>query len=242
MLALGAITVLTLAQAADAQGGGMPPAGMPPAAAPDAEVPHPFFTHMGLPEGVGVYSLRLLGTLPRVSGATTGDFAFHFETGLTSRIGLHVRNDRWRTNDRTEAMFQFAALVSANDMNGFAPLIEFEVPTRAGISRINTLAGFSSSLGASRWGVNQVVHYNPREDMVDGSLALVVTAGRSLFPVFEVLGKGGTGQASAVDLLAGVKLRLREGIVVRVAYERPVTAGKDFSSQLAFGPELGRSR
>ena len=64
----------------------------------EEEVTHPFLTHMGVPEGVGVYNLRLAGLATRADGATKGDFAFHFETGLTKFIGLHVRNDRFLTN------------------------------------------------------------------------------------------------------------------------------------------------
>lgn len=76
----------------------------------DAELPHAFFTHMGLPEGVGVYSLRVLGIAAGRDGQNTGDVAFHFETGITPRIGLHIRNDRFRNSDKTEAMFQFAPM------------------------------------------------------------------------------------------------------------------------------------
>jgi hypothetical protein len=36
----------------------------------------------------------------------------HPETGLTPRIGLHIRNERFLDSSRTEAMLQFAAFVS----------------------------------------------------------------------------------------------------------------------------------
>ena len=208
----------------------------------EEELPHAFFTHMGLPEGVGVYSLRVLGTAARSDGQNTGDFAFHFETGITPRIGLHIRNDRFRNSDKTEAMFQFAAYVSENGMTGFAPLIEFEFPTRSGASRINTLVGFTTSLGASKWAFNQVVHYDPKEDMVDGSVALVLKASRYVFPVVELLGEGGTGVSSAVNVLAGIKVRVREGINLGVAYQLPVTVRKDFSRQVVFGPDFDWKR
>ena len=208
----------------------------------EEELPHAFFTHMGLPEGVGVYSLRVLGAAARSDGQNTGDFAFHFETGISPRIGLHIRNDRFRNSDKTEAMFQFAAYVSENGMNGFAPLIEFELPTRSGASRINTLVGFTTSLGATTWAFNQVVHYDPKEDMVDGSVALVLKASRYVFPVVELLGEGGTGVASAVNVLAGIKVRVREGINLGVAYQLPVTLRKDFSRQVVFGPDFDWKR
>ena len=126
---------------------------------------------MGLPEGVGAFNLRVLGLATRADGQSTGDFAFHLETGLTPSIGLHVRNDRFRNNDKSEVMFQFAAFVSKDGMSGFAPIIEFEIPTRSGASRISTLVGFTSSLGSPRLAFNQVLHYDPREDMGDASAA-----------------------------------------------------------------------
>ena len=235
---LALVLMLGAARSGAAQSSGMPSAG----AEEEEEVPHPFFTHMGLPEGVGVYSLRILGIAPRVDGQNKGDFAFHFETGITQRLGLHIRNDRFRNNDRTEAMFQFAAFVSKDGMTGFAPLIEFEIPTRSGVSRINSLVGFTTSTGSSRWAFNQVVHYDPREDMIDGSVALVVKAGRYVSPVVEFLGEGGVGQTSAINMLAGIKVRVREGILLGIAYQIPITERKEFTRQLAFGPDFGWKR
>lgn len=214
----------------------------PPAGKEAAEIPHPFFTHMGLPEGVGVYSLRVLGLAARADGKNDGDFAFHFETGITSRIGLHVRNDRFRNSDRTEVMLQFAAFVSEDGMSGFAPVIEFAFPTKSGVSRINTQVGFTSTLGGERYAFNQALHYDPREDAGDGSLALVLKASRYLFPAIEILGEGGKGQSSVVSGLFGLKVRVNELITLGVAYQVPLTDRKEFSSQLAFGSDFGWTR
>lgn len=94
----------------------------------EEEVAHPFFTHMGVPEAVGVFNLRLAGLATRTNGHTDGDFAFHFETGLTKYIGLHFRNDSFLDRTRSEVMFQFAAIRSKNGMSGFSPIIEFRNP------------------------------------------------------------------------------------------------------------------
>lgn len=134
----------------------------------DVEIAHPFFTHMGMPERVGVYSLRLVGLSNRVDGRSKGDFGFHFETGLTKYIGIHVRNDSFLDRTRSEVMLQFAAIRSKDGMSGFSPIIEFEIPTRrGGGSRINSLVGFSTALVNKRAAFNQVIHYNPREDSAD---------------------------------------------------------------------------
>lgn len=205
----------------------------------EEEIPHPFFTHMGMPEAKGSYSLRLtaLGT-KGLEGKTNGDFAFHFETGLSKTIGLHIRNDRFLQNPATEIMFQFAVLTSKNGMNGIAALIEFEMPTSKDAKRINTLVGFSSTLGSSRVAFNQVVHYNPREDMVDGSVALVLAASKKIFFVAELLGYRMPDGTVVLNPLAGIKVRLNKNIIIGVGYQRAVTNMKDYKSQSFFQPDL----
>ena len=205
----------------------------------DEEVAHPFFTHMGVPEAVGVFNLRLAGLATRVGGRTEGDFAFHFETGLTRFIGLHVRNDRFLDKPRTEVMLQFAALRSKNGMSGFSPIVEFEIPTRSGDgTRINTLVGFSTALSNARASFNQVVHYNPREDMVDGSAAFVFKVGERFYPVMEVLAEAMRGDRPIVNVLFGLKVRVNEGLLLGFAFQVPTTSRKDFSSQMVFQPDI----
>lgn len=226
---------LALASSVKAQTPVAPPT---PGQAQEAELPHPFFTHMGLPEGVGNFNLRVLGLATRADAKTGGDFAFHLETGLTRTIGLHIRNDRFRTSEKTEAMFQYTALISKDGMSGFAPIIEFQFPTHKGASRIGTSVGFTSSLGASRWAFNQVLHYDPREDAIDGSAALVLGANHTVFPVVEILGEGGKGLPGVVNLLAGVKVRLQDWLIGGVGIAFPLTTARDYTSQVAFGPDL----
>lgn len=209
----------------------------------EEEVAHPFFTHMGVPEGVGVFNLRLAGLATRADGRTKGDFAFHFETGLTKYLGLHIRNDSFLDRTRSEVMFQFAAIRSKNGMSGFSPIIEFEIPTRkGGGSRINTLVGFSTALGNKRAAFNQVVHYNPREDSMDASAAFVVKVGTQFFPVFEVLGEAMRGEKPIINLLGGLKVRVSKNLVLGFAVQAPVTKRRDFSSQLAFQPDIEWTR
>ena len=203
------------------------------------ELPHPFFTHMGLPERAGAFNLRMLAVAAQAGGQTEGDVALHLETGLTDRIGLHIRNDRVRDNPLTEVMFQFAAVVSKDGMSGFAPIIEFELPTRsAGGKRVHTLVGFSSTVGGRRAVFNQVLHYNPREDGVDGSAALVFKLGKRIFPVVEVLGEGMSGMPTVVNLVGGLKVQLRDWLHMGLAVNLPLTTARDFSRQVMFGPDL----
>ena len=214
-----------------------------PAMASAPELPHPFFTHMGMPEGVGVYSFRVGGLANQrvdpVMGTRRSDFYFHFEAGLAERIGVHVRNDQFRSMPRTEVMFQFLVLQSRDGMTGFAPIIEFEVPTRSeGGSRINTLTGFTASVTRARVAFNTALHFNPREDMMDYSAGWVVAAGRRFFPVVEVLGTAGRGMAPGVRLLGGLKVPLTRHVLVGLAVQVPLTTQRDFGSQLVFGPDF----
>ena len=174
-----------------------------------------------------------------LTGKTQGDFAFHLETGLTKTIGLHIRNDRFLNSSMTEAMFQFAAITSGDGRSGFAPILEFEFPTHSGAgSRINTLVGQTIKLANSSVAFNQVLHYNPREDTVDWSASFVAVATPQFFPVLEILGEGGTDVLPIVRLLAGFKVRIREGFLLGFAYQLPITKNKDFSSQLVIQPDV----
>ena len=204
----------------------------------EEELAHAFFTHEGLPDEVGTFSLRTSALVMRMDGATKGDFAFHLETGLTKRIGLHIRNDRFLNNTRTEAMFQFAAIKSKNGKSGFAPIIEFEFPTRTGGgSRINTLVGFTTKFSNERAAFNSVVHYNPREDMVESSAAFVFKAGSRYYPVIEVLNEFARGESPILTLVGGLKVRMSKSWLLGFAVQAPTTSRKDFSSQMVFQSE-----
>ena len=203
------------------------------------EVAHPFLTHMGVPDPVGTYSLRLGGTATRADGSTKGDASFHLETGLTDTIGFHLRNDGVLNQQNTEVMFQFAALRSADKMSGFSPLIEFEFPTHSGgDQRVNTLVGFSTAWTNSDVAFNQVLHYDPRKEMVEGSAALVVRWMTGVFPVVEILGEGMRGKKPMVNVLGGLKFRVDKDMLLGIAVVKPVTERKDFSSRMMLSLDL----
>lgn len=242
-LAAAVLTLATVATVGAAQGAGSTTGPVVAQAKTmsmqDDEVAHPFFTHMGVPEAVGVFNLRLAGLATRVGRRTDGDVAFHFETGLTRSLGLHVRNDRFLDRPLTEVMFQFAAVRSRNGMSGFSPIIEFEIPTRSGAgARINTLVGFSTALSSARASFNQVIHYNPREDMVDGSVAFVFRSGRRFYPVVEVLAEKMRGERPIVNMLVGLKVRVTESLLLAFGFQVPTTSRKDFSSQMVFQSDM----
>ncbi len=219
----------------------------------DEEIAHSFFTHMGMPEAVGVFSLRLAALATRMDdtqmngttqmgGKTKADFAFHFETGLSKFVGLHIRNDRFLDNTHTEIMFQFAVIRSKDGMSGFSPVIEFEIPTKKGASGINTMVGFSTAFVKFRFAFNQVIHYNPQKDMVDGSAALVYKVNKRIFLVVEILGEKMPHESAIINLLGGIKVKLNNNFILGIAYQQPTTTNKDFSSQYIFQPDIELKR
>ncbi len=204
----------------------------------DEEVAHPFLTHMGMPEGVGTHSLRLSGVTTSADGISRGDFAFHYETGLSNLVGFHLRSDAFTTDPFTEAMFQYAAIRSKDGMSGVAPLIEFEFPTRRSGSGIKTLYGFSSTLTMKRSAINQVLHYDPKQKMLEGSIAYVCEASKGFYPVIELLGEGMKGEKPILNVLFGPKLQVGKSAIVGIAYVTPISARKEFGSKFIVQLEL----
>jgi hypothetical protein len=74
--------------------------------------------------------------------------------------------------------------------------------------------------------------------MAEWSASWVVVATPKVFPVVEIFGEGGTDALPIVRLLAGIKVRIREGFLLGLAYQLPITKNKEFSSQFAFQPDF----
>lgn len=196
------------------------------------DIAHPFFTHMGMPEGVGNYTLRLAGIATSDAGDTEGDFGFHLETGLSRTIGLHIRNERALTNPHTEIMFQFATSSSQDGMSGLSTFIEFEIPTHKGENTVYTLVGFSTAWSTSRFALNQSLEYSPKEDAVEGSASAVAKIGERFFPVVEFISEAAKEALPLNTMLAGLKSRISKYVLLGVAYKMPVSHEKEFDSQL----------
>lgn len=58
---------------------------------------HPFFTHMGMPDPIGHYALRLSAVSAREEGHTHGDVGFHLETGLSKKWGCTLGTTGFHT-------------------------------------------------------------------------------------------------------------------------------------------------
>jgi ribosomal protein L31 len=193
---------------------------------------HPFYTHMGMPQSVGKYSLRFAALQTLTDSSSVTDFNLQFETGLTKFAGLLVRLD----NDKAEIMFHILAIKSKNGMNGFSPLFELEIPTHEDI--INTQVGFSTTLSNSRVAFHQVIHYGLQEKNFEGSVALVLKVSKRIFLISEFLGEQKQDEELSANILAGIKIRVNNNLLLAFGYQIPVTKNRDFTSQFILQPDL----
>jgi hypothetical protein len=204
----------------------------------EMDIVHPFFTHMGMPDPVGHYALRLSGVAAREEGHTRGDFGFHLETGLSKRVGLHLRNDRVSNNPHTEIMLQYAAIRSRDGMNGFSPFAELEIPTHEDERHFYGLVGFSTTWSTDIFESNQSVEYSPEEDALEGSLSTVGKVGQRLFPVVEFIFAASKDAAPQNSMIGGLKCRINGYIVFGIGYQAPVTKAREFTDQVLLQTDL----
>ncbi|MDD5772663.1 MAG: hypothetical protein PHX78_04260 [bacterium] len=199
---------------------------------------HPFFTHMGLPDPVGHYALRLSKLAFRDEGKYHGDFGFHLETGLSKNIGLHIRNDRISNNAHTEITLQYAALRSRDGMSGFSPFVEVEIPTHKDEHNTYGLVGFSTMWSAHIFELNQSVEYSPKEKAVEGSISIVGKIGQRFFPVAEFVFAAAKDATPNNSIIEGIKYQINKSVAVGLGYQVPVTSAKEFTDQVLFQTDI----
>ncbi len=144
----------------------------------------------------------------------------------------------FHNNPVFEVMFQYVIVKSKDGMSGIWSIIEFEIPTEKGVRHVNTIVGFSTALLKPRFALNQAFHYDPREDLVDGSAPLVYALAKKLFLVVEISGKTVHESTAIFNLLAGVKVRINKNFLLGVGYRIPISKNQDFSSQFILQPDL----
>lgn len=202
-------------------------------------LPMAFYTHMGIPLAVGTYSVRLGATPTQFEGKTNTQFDFQFETGLSKTVGLFLGGNGLFDDPTLEAMVQFLVWKSKNGMNGISPIIEFEFPMGEEAKRsVYTLVGYAVTFSKSNIAFNQVLHYSPLEDLVEGSASLVIKASKRIFLVPEVSGVAQKGSRPISNLLLGVKVKLNKTFFLGIAYQLPLTENRDYSSRYVFQPNM----
>lgn len=200
---------------------------------------HPFLAHMGMPDGPGEVSVRVMSVEERNAGIANGTYGFHFEVGMADRWGLHLRNDSVRTHKKTEMMLQHAVLRSNDGLSGISLIAEVEFPTGSTLnSRAEYLYGISFAyIWAPVLAVNSTIHYNPEEKMVEWEIAFVGRLTEKIFPVLEFSGDVGQDMSSTNALFAW-KFKIPNGNSLGVAYRMPITTLREFESQLMLQAEF----
>jgi len=204
----------------------------------EMDIVHPFFTHMGMPESVGHSALRLSGVSTREEGDTRGDFGFHLETGLSERLGLHIRNDRVSNNAHTEFMLQYAAIRSRDGMSGFSPFVEVEIPTHEDERHTYGLVGFSTMWSTQGFQLNQSLEYSPEEEALEGSVSMVGKVGQRFFPIIEFILAAAEGATPQNSMIGGLKYRINRNTVFGIGYQFPVTEAREFNHQILLQMDL----
>ncbi len=201
---------------------------------------HPFMAHMGMPDGPGEVSARVTAVQERMSGESKGTYAFHIESGVVDRVGIHLRNDSIGTNPASELMLQYAVFRTPSKLSGISVFGELEFPT--GPVESNRTAGLFGISGAyllvPLLALNSTIHYNPRDKMTDWEISLVSRLTKNIFPVVEARGEI-TKTNSSTSLLAALKYKLPRDTAIGVGYQFPVTAVREYDSQLLLQAELG---
>lgn len=202
-------------------------------------LPMSFFTHMGMPLQVGTYGIRIAAVSSQNEGKSNIEYNFQLETGLSKTVGLFIGGEGLFDDPTLEAMVQFLVLKSKDGMSGFSPLIEFEFPLGKEAHRsVYTLVGFATTLSSSDLAFNQVLHYSPLEDLVEGSASFVFKLSEQIFLVSEISGVGQSGERPILNLLGGVKVKLMENFFLGAALQFPLTNNREYSSRYVFQPNI----
>ena len=202
-------------------------------------LPMSFFTHMGMPLEVGTYGIRVAAVSTQNEGKSNIEYNFQLETGLSKTVGLFIGGEGLFEHPTLEAMVQFLVLKSKDGMSGFSPLIEFEFPLGKDAARsVYTLVGFATTLSTSDLAFNQVLHYSPLEDLIEGSASFVFKLTEKIFLVSEISGVGQSGERPILNLLGGVKVKLMENFFLGAAFQLPITNNREYSSRYVFQPNI----
>lgn len=202
--------------------------------------PHPIMAHMGMPDEPGETSLRLTSVEQRSAGLANSTYAFHVESGIIDRLGLHLRNDGVRSHATSEMMLQYAVLRSESKSDGIALFTELDFPTGSTAdSRVNGLYGISFAYQLPSFvAINSTIHYNPRDQMSEWEIAFVGKMTATIYPVIELRGEI-MKDKSLTNMLAGWKFKLPQDRALAIAYQFPISDNREYDGQLLLQGEIG---
>lgn len=216
-------------------------------------MPHPFLTHMGVPDPPGAASVRVTGIRRAGEVGVGEDAAFHIEAGIFDRFGLHLRNDAITgtgvgepgeppEDHGTELMLMYTVLRDAASTRGLSILGEVSAPTVKTEGPDVTWAfgvGGEWMLG-TRLSFDGVVHVEPEteegevEVMVEYESTLILRVGPSrIFALVETRGEFGEGLGQNY-LLPAVKVGLGGSAALGVGMQFPLTDAREYDRQAMF--------
>ncbi len=203
---------------------------------------HPFFTHMGMPDGPGEISMRTSAIQDAYNDNVSRDMALHIETGLWDRVGLHLRNDGIKANVHSEIMVQYAVLQNEHADSGISPFVELEFPTNylpKDEDKVVVEIGVSGRKIFGKYGIMDAgIHYAPQESMVSLEASGVLRLTPTIFPIIEGLIEKEGDEDAMVNLLIGTKMRLKPGAHIGVGIQFPLTDYRSFDNRAFVQLEL----
>ncbi len=204
-------------------------------------LPHPFLSHMGLPDEPGSLSVRVAAYRQGRRGEPSWtDGAFHLEAGLLNRLGLHVRTDAVMQDPRLDIMLMFAALKDREGASGVSIFAAGEVPAGAVPSGEKDVESAFGLAGRKTFGdaatFDADVHYMPTMKMFEYEAAAVGSVSGYFYPVVEFSGEYFLKQetmpaSSSLYVLPAVKFKLKAGVYLGVGVQTGITETRDFDNR-----------
>lgn len=203
---------------------------------------HPFFAHMGMPDGPGEISMRTSAIQDAYDDNVSRDLALHIETGLWNRVGLHLRSDGIKANVHSEIMVQYAVLQNEHADSGISVFTELEFPTNyipEDEDKVVVEIGASGRKIFGKYGIIDAgIHYAPQESMVALEASGVLRLTPTIFPIIEGQIEKEGDEDAMVNLLVGIKMRLKSGAHIGVGIQFPITDARSFDNRAFVQLEL----
>ena len=205
-------------------------------------LPHPFLSHMGVPEGPGMVSLRMTGHRQGTRGEpSSGDVALHLEAGLMDRLGLHVHNDEITESNRTDVMLMYGLVQGGHGEGGVSLFGGGLVPSGSIPEGEEDVIGLFGVAGRVVLGetatIDGNVHYMPQMEMLEYALACVHRTTSSFFTVAELEGETEDGE-SMLHGLFGLKFPVGPGRFLGVGSQFGLTSESEFDARLMMQLDL----
>ncbi len=194
-------------------------------------IAHPFFTHMGLPDGVGGANIRTNIISQNSDEGNRTDYGVHLETGLAENWGFHYRNDGIKDRLYSEAMVQYAIWKDRAGTSGISIFGQLGIRNSSAASDdVKGAFGVSGRKSFSRVALDGNVHYKPKEDGWELEGAAVYKLNHRVFPLLEIRAEI-ENETQPVYILPGVKFKVWDGMYLGFGAQLPITSDREYDVQ-----------